>query len=176
MKNWIVAASVTPAARAVIEATGGSVEVLHEAYPHLKLVTVVNALYHGRHQEDGYFAYELNHKVGEGNSGQGICWWEEDPTALTVYRWNGVQPDDPKLHDPEGIIQEAVRKRAMHDLATEHLHPTIEDIGMTFHGEEYHVAVQWTRADRMPDMPFDKALYTVTLLDDGELAIDGPEW
>ena len=99
MKNWIVAASVTPAAREVIEATGGHIDVLHQADPHVELITLVDALYHGRHPEDHYFAYELHHTRGKGSRGMGVCWWGDDPIALTVYRWNGQTPDDPKLFE-----------------------------------------------------------------------------
>lgn len=98
MENWIVCASVTPTAREVIESNGGKIEVLREERPRLVLVTVAEALYHGFHEEDGYFSYELSRRDGgRGGTGQGICWWNDDPIALQIYRWDGSRPGDPKL-------------------------------------------------------------------------------
>ena len=97
-KNYIVCHTVTDAARKVIEANGGKVEVLREAEPHLELVTIVDALYHGRHKEDGYFSYTLSRKdYGYDGDGSGICHWKDDTTVLRIYRWNGKEPDDPQL-------------------------------------------------------------------------------
>ncbi len=102
MENWMVCAEVTSAAREVIEANGGKIEVLREERPRLLLVTVAEALYHGFHEEDGYFSYELSRRDGgRGGNGQGVCWWNDDPIALTIYRWNGTTPDDPRLQDAE---------------------------------------------------------------------------
>lgn len=104
MENWIVCAAVTLAAREVIEANGGKIEVLREERPHLMLVTVAEALYHGFHNEDSYFSYELSRRDGgRGGNGLGICWWDDDPIALTIYRWNGTTPDDPRLQDNEPL-------------------------------------------------------------------------
>jgi len=100
--TWIVCAAVTPAAQAVIEANGGKIEVLREERPHLLLVTVSEALYRGYHKEDECFSYELSRRDGgRGGNGEGICWWDDDPIALTIYRWNGTTPDDSKLQDLE---------------------------------------------------------------------------
>jgi hypothetical protein len=55
-------------------------------------------LYHGFHEEDGYFSYELNRRDGgRGGNGQSIFWWADDPIAFVIYRWDGSKPDDPKL-------------------------------------------------------------------------------
>ncbi len=98
IENWIVAARVTEAAKEIIEANGGKVEVLREDRPYLVLITLTNALYHGMHNYDNYFAWTLNR-----DDKTGICYWGEEPIGLTIYRWTEESPNDPDLIPPDDV-------------------------------------------------------------------------
>ena len=108
-RNWLVAARVSEAAREVLEANGGKIEVIHEDNPRLVLVTLVNGLYHGMHKQDHYFSWELDREKKIG-----LCYWGEDPIALTIYRWIDGSPNDPDLVPPDDITADSGQDESDH--------------------------------------------------------------
>lgn len=87
-EHHIVAMSISPAAREAIERNGGKIEVLREAFPHLELITVVDATVNGKHNYEDYYSCEL--------ANGGLCWFNADEVGRKIYSWNG-NPNDPDI-------------------------------------------------------------------------------
>jgi hypothetical protein len=112
MQTYLLVASATVDARATLAANKATIVVLRDQAPHLELVTLHNAVYHGRHRQDGYVAYTLNSGTGEG-----ICFWDSNPVTCQLYRWH-EKPEDAALFVgsdgqiwPAGLSEEQAQLR-----------------------------------------------------------------
>ena len=91
-RSYLVVASISTDAAALLRARSATVRVLHHRSPHLELIELCGATYHGKHPTDGYHSYTLSAK------GEGICYWDTDPLTCAVYRWFAGQPADTLLN------------------------------------------------------------------------------
>lgn len=84
--TYLVVALITEAAREVLLANHARITILRESAPHLELVSMPRATYHGRHPQTSCVSYTLNPETGDG-----ICYWEQNPSTIQLYRWS-AQP------------------------------------------------------------------------------------